>query len=196
MLALPELGHVVCAAPGGAEVVFVPSLGRIATIGTPADIVEVAGALQSASVTQQVRAARIVLMSCAAEGDPLPLIGWLEHSNWTGGLVDVPGLMPPAEMVAIAQHLLMHGLAGKSRPGGGRGGYAKAFSVAEHIASAVVHLGLSREEAADLTMTELQLMIETKFPDSKPKDVPTRDEYREQMAALKERMRAKGIHVK
>lgn len=100
--------------------------------------------------------------------------------------------MPEAEQIVIARHLLRHGMVGKAKPGAAgaeAGKYAETFNAAEYIAAATVHLGLSDEDAAGLSMTDFQIRFAMKFPDAgKPsRDVPTREEYEAGMARLRER---------
>jgi hypothetical protein len=94
------------------------------------------------------------------------------------------GAMPESELVGLAIHLMKHGIIGKSSPGEGDGQYCDSFDAAEYIAMAVVHLGLSRAEASQLTMTELHYMLEAKFPKNKGGDFnPSAAEYE---AAMRE----------
>lgn len=164
------------------EWTFTPSLGRIATLGTPREIVELYGDLHDPERADA--AARFILATLCDQDDATPLIGWLDDA-----LQDHAGQMPPAEQVIIARHLMQHGIAGKAKPGG-RGGqegrYADAFHAAEFIAIARVHLGLDGDEAEALSMTELHGLLELKFPEAfKGRDVPTREEYEAGMAAMR-----------
>lgn len=172
---MPDVGHVRVITPAGQEVDFVPSLGAINSLGTGAEIVQTAADLYDRRPLVSLTAARCVMLACrAGEADISDLIG----------TPDAEGGMPAAELMALARHLLQHGTAGKSKPGGGRGQYATEFSVAQHVAAAVAHLGVTKEAALGMTMTEMQLLIEAKFPDAKAAQVPTRDEYRRQLEAI------------
>lgn len=168
----------------GREYVFRPALSRVAALGNPIEIIAIYGDLHRPSAARDA-AAYVLAMFCD-DPDSTELIGWHDVDGWHHGAI------PAGEMVTIALHLMMHGMAGKARPGqrSAPGEYSPRFDVAEHIAAAVVHLGVSRQEAADMTMTEIQMLVEAKYPDvhkKAGKDYATRDEYRVQMAAIMER---------
>ena len=56
---------------------------------------------------------------------------------------------------------------------------------AEFVAAARAHLGMSSSDAEALSMTELQLMLEMKFPQAgRGGDIPSEDEYEQSMQAL------------
>lgn len=179
---LVECGFVRAQAGDGMEWTFTPALGRIATLGQPRQIVELYADLHDPERAPE--AARYVLASLCDEDDATPLIGWLDEA-----LRPHPGAMPEAEQIIIARHLMQHGISGKARPGGREsagGRYAEAFDAAEFIGLARVHLGMSSADAEALSMTELQGLLAIKFPEAnKARDVPTREEYREAMAAIK-----------
>jgi hypothetical protein len=180
---MPEVGHVRAVTPAGQEFEFIPSLGAINALGTGVEIVKTAADLFDWRPSVHLTAARCVLLACrVGDADLSELIG----------TPDGAGSMPEAELMALARHLVQHGLTGKARPGGGRGQYATEFSVAEHVAAAVAHLGISRADALAMTMTEMQLLIEAKFPQAQARKVPTREEYDQQMAALLARRKEKG----
>lgn len=172
---LVECGFVRAQAPDGSEWTFRPSLGRIATLGSPADIVQLYADLHG---TQAIEAAVYVLVTLCDQDDVTPLIGWRDGDGRH------PGMMPEHEIIIIAQHLMRHGVAGKSKPGSG-GKYSPEFHVAEYIAMAVAHLGMQPSEAEALSMTELQMSLEAKFPEMKKAERPSREEYREFMAKMK-----------
>ena len=179
---LVECGFVRAQAGDGVEWTFTPSLGRIAALGSPHEIVELYGDLHDPE--RAAAAARFILASLCDQDDATPLIGWLDEA-----LQDHAGHMPPAEQVIIARHLMQHGIAGKARPGGRGaqdGRYSDTFHASEFIAIARVHLGMGADEAEALSMTELQGLLELKFPEAfKGRDVPTREEYEAGMAAMR-----------
>lgn len=182
---LVECGFVRVTAGDGGEWTFLPSFGRIASLGSPTDIVKLFAELHGPAADE---AAHYVLASLCEQEDPLPLIGWLDEDRKRH-----PGLMPAegeAGQVATARYLMRHGIVGKARPGKGDGKYSDRFDAAEYIAAARVHLGLSSADAEALSMSEFQTMLEMKFPDkAKGRDVPTREEYQAAMKAIKERER-------
>lgn len=178
---LVECGFVRATSPDGAEFTFTPSFARIASLGTPHEIVSLYAGLHGSNAAQE---AAYVLACCCDQKDPTPLIGWTDEAG------QHVGAMPAAEQIIIARHLMQHGIVGRARPGGkgGDGKFSDRFEASEYIAAACVHLGLTRSDAEALSMTEFQTMFEMKFPDAgeKRRDVPTREEYDTAMARVKE----------
>lgn len=130
------------------------------------------------SSKQAVYAAMNVLAACCDE-DISPLIGELrpgKSGKWL--FVYRKGLMPVSDMVLIAQSLIHHGIIGKAkvrklqRHEGGEA--SSEFNAFDYINAARTHLGMSREEAERLTMTEFQMLLAAKFPEQKGF---TREEY-------------------
>lgn len=163
-------------ASDGAEFTFRPALSRIASLGSPQEIVSLYAGLHGPRAAQD---SAYVLACLCDQDDATPLVGWTDEQGAHSGL------MPPDEQIIIARHLMQHGIVGKAKPGKGDGKYSDSFSAAEYIAAACVHLGLSREDAESLSMTEFQTMFEMKFPDSKAKEMPSRDDYQAFMAKMK-----------
>lgn len=189
---LPECGLVRVTAGDGTEATFRPSLGRIAALASPPGLVELFGRLHGAKA--EAAAVEVLAGLCDPEDfDALPnLIGGekINPADPTGpALEKYVGAISPAEMVILARHLMQHGMAGKARPESGQGGrYAQSFDAAEYIAAARAHLGMSAQEAEALSMTELQQILELKFPDQKKakRNVPSRQEYEAGMRAFEE----------
>lgn len=104
--------------------------------------------------------------------------------------------MPLRDMVLIAQSLIRHGIIGKAKvrklqrhEGSSTSSEFNAF---EYISAARTHLGMRREEAEQLTMTELQMMLAAKFREQKGF---TREEYEataDDFLAKQARRRAKA----
>lgn len=179
---LVECGFVRATTSEGAEFTFSPSLGRIAALGSPQEIVSLYAGLHEASAA---RDAAYILASLCEQGDPTPLIGWTDEDGYHSGQ------MPEAEQIIMARHMMQHGIAGKARPGAnkGDGKFSDKFDASEYIAAARVHLGLSSADAEALSMTEFQMMFEMKFPRKSEgkRDVPTREEYEASLAAIEMR---------
>lgn len=172
---LIECGFVRAVAPDGSEYTFTPSLARIATLGNPHEIVGLYAAIHG---PQAEREAAYTLACLCDQDDPTPLIGWIDSDG-----LRHPGTMPASEQVVIARHLMHHGIVGKAKPSKGGGQYSDRFDAAEYIAAARVHLGLSSSDAEALSMTEFQMMLSMKYPESQEKQIPSRDEYRKAMQA-------------
>lgn len=181
---LVECGFTRATAPDGQEFTFTPSLGRIAALGSPAEIVRLYAELHG---PRAGKAAAYVLATLCDQDDCLSLIGWLDADGWH------PGAMPEAEQIVIARHLMQHGIVGKAKPGkAGSGQYAQEFHASEYVAAARVHLGMSTADAEAMSMTEFQTAFEMKFPDAKAKELPSRDEYREFMKAAEMKRKRNG----
>lgn len=178
---LVECGFAKATTSEGVEYSFTPSLGRIAALGTPQEIVKLYAGLHGPSAAKD---AAYVLASLCDQEDPTPLVGWIDEDGAH------PGVMPESEQIIIARHLMQHGIAGKAKPSNkGDGKYSDKFDAAEYIAAARVHLGLSSADAEALSMTEFQMMFEMKFPskaDGK-RDVPTKEEYLASLKAIEGR---------
>lgn len=185
---LVECGLVRAMSGDGQEFTFSPSFARIAALGSPQEIVRIYADLHGANAP--ATAAYVLACLCDQE-DPSPLIGWFDFEPDPSATMPArwrEGAMPPAERVIIAMHLMRHGIIGKAQDTvEGDGKYSDRFDASEYIATARVHLGLSSVDAEALSMTELQLMLDMKFPKRGKRNVPTREEYDRQMAAIKER---------
>jgi hypothetical protein len=177
---LVECGYVRATASDGTEYTFCPSFSRIASLGSPKEIVSLYAGLHGPRADRE---AAFVLTCLCEQEDVSPLIGWFDGDGFHAGS------MPVSEQIIIARHLMQHGIVGKAKPSTGDGKYSDSFNAAEYVAAACVHLGLSREDAQQLSMTEFQIMFEMKFPDQKKNEVPSREEYEAQMKAFKERRR-------
>jgi hypothetical protein len=183
---LVECGYVKAQAPDGTEYSFVPSLGRVAELGSPEQIVQLYADLHGPKAESV--SAYILAVMCEQE-NPFPLIGWHDVDGWHDGV------MPSSERVIIAGHLMRHGIIGTAKPDGNKpvekGQYADRFDASEYISAARVHFGLSSRDAEAISMTEFQKMLAMKFPDmNKPKrDVATKEEYDAAMSYYKERSR-------
>jgi len=173
---LVECGFVKVTANDGAEYRFTPSFSRIATLGHPKEIVALYAGLHGPKCIQE---ATYVLACLCDQPDPYPLIGWMDENGWQ------KGMMSDSEKVIIARHLMRHGIIGKAKPNkSNTGKYSESFDASEFIAAACVHLGLSREDAENISMTEFHKMFEMKFPELKEKEVPSRDDYKAFMAKI------------
>lgn len=142
---------------------------------------------------REVLSAAIIIMRSCCEDDISGLVGTWKPSK--KGMMYIRGGMPVADIVTIGRRLMEHGVIGMSkmrklqRDEGKKGEFTKEFNTMEYISMARAHFGMSREQAEDLTMTELQELIKVKFPQ---KAGFTREEYDDIYAARNER-RAKAL---
>lgn len=187
---LVECGFVRATTSDGEEFTFTPSLGRVAGLGAPHEIVAMFAALHGPDAA---KAAAYVLAGLCDQEYVGALIG--EPRATSAGVVFEGGQMPPHEQIVIARHLMQHGICGRPKPGAAASGeFSEEFHAAEYIAAARAHFGMSRSDAEGLSMTELQQMLKMKFPE-KPgaaaaRDMPSAEEYDAVMKAFEERRRA------
>ena len=151
---------------GDRSVKFRPSLLAMTRIGTPAEIVQVfaqvCGAPQpyAAWRKQQFAAACCVMIACAEDDDISWLIG---HVNERFRYVR--GVLPLEDIVGLATGLLRHGVVGDVKPDRPtRGDYVREFDARGIAATAMAHLGLSEQEAWQLTMTGYIGAMRAKYP--------------------------------
>ncbi|HBW7285436.1 TPA: hypothetical protein MFC79_001650 [Klebsiella pneumoniae] len=125
-----------------------------------------------------IMAAHTVLTACC-DDDIGDLVGWMKPTkSRKRSFVWRPGNMPPESMVIVAQSLMMHGIIGKAKirklQRHESSDTTSEFRASDYIIAARNHFGISKEEAAQLTMTEFQLMLIAKYPEQKGY---TREEY-------------------
>lgn len=182
MAALTEIGHVRIVTGRGDECLLVPSLAHIAAIGSPQEIVRTYADLHDHRPGVARLAALMVVYACAGEADPSEIVGHYAE----------PGPMPLDELLVIARHLMRHGIVGKQRPTKKtEGGYSDKFDASEYIDAAMIHFGMSEQDAGKLTMTQFQRMLAMKYPE-KQADIPSRDEYRKRVAEMEKRKAAQN----
>lgn len=95
----------------------------------------------------------------------------------------------PDQQIIVAAGLLRHGISGvnKSKKNNGNSKAATTIDLWEFVNASRVHLGIDREEALSLTMTEFNNMMNAKFPpEENSADFITDEEYDESMARLAE----------
>ncbi|WP_120967899.1 DUF6246 family protein [Comamonas sp. lk] len=174
---LIEHGFSRVVTASGLEFTFTPSFARIAQLGRPGEIVD---AFRGLFGRQAALNARYVLAVLCDQDDATALLGWCDEDG------EHLGSMPVLEQISLAAHLMRHGLVGTggSKEQGARP--VTEFNVAEYVAAARVHLGMSAADAEALSMSDFQTLFEMKYPDAKKKkrDVPTREEYRAAMTAM------------
>lgn len=116
-------------------------------------------------------AAMTVLQACCAE-DVGNLVGEIvpgRSGKWA--FVYCKGKMAAAEMIIVARSLIVHGIVGKAKirklQRHESENASSEFNAFEYISAARTHLGMSRAEAEQLTMTEFQMLLATKLPEQK-----------------------------
>lgn len=122
---------------------------------------------------RHILSAAILIMRSCCDDDISSLVGSYKSGN--RGMVYVPGGMPVPHIILIAQNLAEHGIIGKmpkrelsaveeAKAESSKGEYTSKFVVNDYLNTARVHLNMTRAEAGQLTMTELQGLLMTKFP--------------------------------
>lgn len=216
MTAIGEIGIET----GGRSYLLRPSLFSMSQIGTPAEIVQTCALLMAeepedplllrAFRRERFDRALTVWYACAGEQDLGELIGGLAPAPAAReNLFDrpftlaelqrnnrrpryVPGLLPMADIVALAKSLIRHGVLGDAEPVKGeqprKGDFLSEFKAADYAAIAIAHLGRTEAEAWAMTMTSFIAVMRSKFPpqeNEKAAPVPhTVEEYDAAMANL------------
>lgn len=152
------------------------------------------------AVKKSLMAAMDVIQACC-ERDVTPLIGYLKESKRSDRfMMWVKGAMDHHQIIIIASTLLQHGIIGKAKiripqRAATTGKKTDEFHGVEYINSARAHFGMTREDAASLTMTEFVLLLNAKYPNQKGL---TKEEYDAGKAeALRQReMRIEAQRIK
>jgi hypothetical protein len=173
MRALTSVGEVGIET-GGRSYLLRPSLFSMTQIGQPTTIVETTAILLSPEpddpfLLKRFRKARFeraldVMYACAGEQDLGDLIGGMVPTG-KGRIAYSRGIMPMADIVAIAQALIRHGVMGDVEPEPGRIGEAMTeFKATDYVAAAIAHLGMSESDAWGMTMTSFVQVMRSKYP--------------------------------
>lgn len=202
-MALLDIGELCVSdsSEGGKDYLMRPSFEAMTRIGTPEEIVSVYASIHGSDVARVIELCagtlgrfpdwlsphmhRIadkllsqsmqILQACCDE-DMTPMIG--EWKGWSKYVVYRPGRMPKNDIIVMAQHLMQHGIVGKAKvrqlQRHENTDTTREFRAIDYISAARTHFGMSRDEAAQLTMTEFQILLSQKYPDQKGF---TREEY-------------------
>ena len=165
----------------GLEYILRPSFYSVQRIGSPEEIKDVAEWCFSASqriaagqmlIRDELYACLHVLQSCCDLDIPHELFGYYDtdEDEW----VFIEGAAPVENLVTLANLMLNNGMNGKPsafmmRRAKTNKVKSSIFDPLEFVSSAVCHLGLSFDDAWNLTMIQLQRAIENKFPEDKKK---------------------------
>lgn len=203
MTALTDIGEVAISdgRDGGKDFLLRPSFEAMIRIGDPEQIVrayanvhggEVNRLIELSCVTMgripawlspllyqlsdRLLSASMQILQACCDDDLTPMIG--EWKGWSRYVVYRPGQMPKNDIIVLAQHLMQHGVVGKAKvrrlqrhEGNETTNEFRAF---DYISAARSHFGMNRTDASQLTMTEFQQILASKYPDQKGF---TREEY-------------------
>lgn len=182
---------------GGKDYFFKPSFEAMASIGTPEEIVSTFSLVHGAGVQEliekvsllpssipqhmlnalfhmpgeKILTASMQVLRCCYKGhdDLTPLIG--EWKGWSNCVVYRPGALPKEDIIVLAQHLMQHGVVGKAKirklQRHENNEYSTEFKAIDYIMAARNHFGMSRDDAASLSMTEFTMLLAAKYPDQK-----------------------------
>lgn len=178
MAILTENGEVEAIAEGGERYVFRPSFFAMASLGNPREIVELFYRIHEKPMIDDVAD---VLRACCLSELPHDVTGYHDLKN--GAIEFVAGAMPFGECVCLARWLMFNGVVGIKKIRGRSGEKSNEFDPAEFVSAAMIHFGISRNDAEQMTMTEFQRALRMKFPEQAEKadSIPTREEYEARM---------------
>lgn len=163
---LTEYGHARIRWQG-VEYTLSPSLLNISKLGSPTEIIEDFKQFIEASVIWKFIIATRVIDACSDIEIPESLLGSVKFSETKNRFMYVQpshGLPMINDVIVLAEHLLIHGVCGKSDSSKSTGEPLKEFDAYKMMELARVHLELSSGDAANLTMTEMHRMMKVKFP--------------------------------
>lgn len=146
------------------EVVLRPSLYAMSKLDKPVQVFVTLFA-EGASSRDRFHAALDVIQACTDE-DISEFTGWMgsRYGTWVGGHIPFPDLLP------LARTLMRHGVVGvvPALPGPAKpGDYSEEFDPRVFVSQAIAHLGMSEEDAWNLTVTGFVLAMRAKYPPEK-----------------------------
>lgn len=177
---------------GDASYKLSPTFKNISKLGTPKEIIELFRDFVGAtSAMSQYLIGVQVLNACCYPQLPEKLIGRVKASVRGKGLVYVqPSHGKPMfdDVIVLAHHCLKHGVCGQidSDDEEPEGEPLKEFDAYNYMELARTHLGLSLDDASNMTMTEFVRMMQIKFPPKRNENRVSKKEEREMLAWIEE----------
>lgn len=200
MQVITDIGQAVIRA-GGREIFLNPSFLAMSRIGAPENIVRLfvtvhAGHYPTHRISEptimrdvlarcfaeMAAAAARVVTACSTENIS-QLIGTYKVTT-KGKLFYRPGLLPVADVIELARHLIRHGVMGDQPPEqlkDQKSEYSSKFDARSFVYTAVAHLGMSEADAWNMTMTSFRAAMNAKFPVKEKDKIPTEEAYDEVM---------------
>jgi len=160
-----------------------PSLYAMTQIGEPDEIVRVYASVMSEHPHPDQTADAIAVLYACSPDDVGDIFGGHEASG--KGVALSYGDIPLQDIIPLAQCLLKHGVTGAHDPLPRKADeepeFVTAFDAGAHVSLAIAHLGMSSEQAWQMTMTELVGALRAKFPqvDAPGSNAPSKDEMDE-----------------
>lgn len=159
----------------GKDYLLRPSFYAINQIDTPRGIVDIYNTLRGGAVSRNNLNLSQLIMSCCCNDDISHLTGYLTESPSGKYLSIMTGKIDPADVIIMASRLLVFGLKGKpKRPQRTDLPPMLEFDATEFVGAAVAHLGVSANDAWQMTMVEFQRACEAMQPESEK--LPTKKE--------------------
>ncbi|MEN2838351.1 hypothetical protein NJNGDCLN_02751 [Mannheimia haemolytica] len=189
---ITEIGEMLIATDGR-DFLFRPSFKNIYKIGSPQEIVKIYALLHGCEIREilphiltkseshqsyfwsvlnspvfgrKILQNAMIVMSCCCDDDISLLIGeWLPSKS---GVRYKLGKMPPETIINFAKNLMGHGVIGccelPKKEQSAKNEFSESFDAVEYISLARTHFNMSREDAENLTMTELQQLLKSQMP--------------------------------
>jgi len=154
----------------GVEYKLSPTFQNIDKLGTPEEIIETVKSLYNCpSFNWQYHRALEVVQACCEPKLPEKFTGRFKTlENGKIKLVNPPSADFIHDITVLALHCIKHGVMGfTGGEGGGDGDPLKEFDAYFYMGLAQEHLSKTREQSADMTMTEFLMLWDIKFPESK-----------------------------
>lgn len=182
-----------CIKFGGDEYKLSPTFTNISKLGTPQEIIELfRDFIGATSAMSQYLLGVQVLNACCEPMLPESLIGRVKPSVRGNGLVYVqPSHGKPMfeDVITLAHHCLKHGICGaveQDEDDEPTGEPIKEFDAYHYMELARTHLGLSLDDASNMTMTEFVRMMQIKFPPKRNENRVSKKEEKEMLAWIEE----------
>lgn len=149
-----------------------PTFQNIDKLGTPKEIIETVTSLYNCpSINWQYHRALEIVHACCEPALPEKATGRFKvYESGKLKLVNPPPIDFMSDIVVLASHCIKHGVIGVTGDeSGGDGEPMKEFDAYMYIGLSQEHLNKTREQAADMTMTEFLMAWDIKFPEAKKK---------------------------
>lgn len=174
---------------------LIPSFINISKLGTPAEIIELFKMMLDDSPWYCKFDLALTVLECC-HGKPLPveLTGKIEVNGWNNSICYLAPKHTSEmfnDVIALAMHCLKHAIVGDVDYEPASSDKAlEEFDPYEFIELAIEHLNCSRDDAANMTMTEFVRRMRLKFPPKKEEETATEAQQR----AMVEYMKSIGAH--
>ncbi len=172
---LTEYGHAQISW-NGVNYTLSPSFINISKIGSPKEIIDDFKSFIESSGVWKFIIATSVLNACSDKELPESLLGKVKFSDNQNRFMYVKpnhNMDMFNDAIVLAEHLLIHGICGKS-DSKGNGDRVEEFDACAFIEDARIHLGQTSEQAENMTMTEFIRLVKRKFP-AEESDAPNEE---------------------